>query len=410
MLPPVYCKKRIIAAVFATLGVISVMAGAGCGSANGKASDPESEQTSTSGGTGSLPAGQNPSTAEGAPPSGSDQPARLVETGTPRDSAKVYWVGHSLMSHEDNQRQGARSLLDLLGDLVPATGQSYAMFQHTIPGAPLFWNWGINDRAWEEGVRDKIPPLVDPDHADYGSFDVMVVTEGIPVTLGYGFMNSGFYARRFFCAALRANPNVELFVYESWPHFQAGDPEYAPVYGPRESFDFVAFLRGEHSIWEDIIDDASDPSRKPGVPDDYRWSGDGEDPGQCDGILPVHIVPTGAGLVALIERLRERRTGDDWSYAAAVRDGTFGELDLFQNPLTNYPADLSTTVFGGDIDDIHASQALAYFNTLVHYATIYRRDPAALAAANGVPDNVANIMKEVAWSTVTGDARTGVAK
>lgn len=318
-------------------------------------------------------------------------------------------MGHSLVT----------GLPELLTTLVSSRGDIHSFYDHNVPGAPIGWNWGNPDPAWDGGVNTKILPLVSPGHADYGTFDTIVVTEGVPIQPSYRWWSSGFYARKFFCAARRAHPNAELFLYESWGHMQRTDPDFPtyysnPDFNPGGNWDFVTYQRLSRPVWNAIADEASNPALTPVLPaltpvlPDYTtWRLPGGDPGNCTGTLDVKIVPTGQALANLIERIAANRVGDNWTYAGAALGGRLSMLDLFSNPYTDFPSN-TTTVHGGEVDDIHPSNVLLYLNALVHSSVIYRKNPANLPAANGVPENIASILREVAWETVTNDSRTGV--
>jgi|GEM_PF-1928403 len=331
-----------------------------------------------------------------------------VTTNPPKTSAKVYWVGHSLITGEDPHVATDEPLDQLLGTLVTGAGHSYDSYRHTTPGAPIGWNWGGVSDAWNGGSQEKIQPLVNSADPAYGTFDVIVVTEGVNIQSSYDWWYSGFYARHFYCAALAANPNAELFLYESWHHLQATDPNFTNYYDDVDPWDFKQYQLNMRATWEAIADEAADPALTPDPGSDYTWFGGGADPGVCGGMLDVYIVPTGQALVALMDRMEAANPGDDWSYADAAVGGQMSTLDLFLDPYIDYPAN-TTTVHGGVVDDIHPSHLLVYLNALVHYATVYRRDPAELPGGNEVPANLETIFKQVAWETVLNDPRAGVA-
>jgi len=351
------------------------------------------------------------------PPAIKDQPIDVnppvvvippaVTINNPRSSAKIYWVGHSLVSATDQRSVGSRNLPDSLNVMANETGNTYDEHIHTVPGAPIGWNWGNPDAAWNGGVNTLIRPLVDSTHAEYGSFDTIVVTEGVAIEPVSQYWTSGFYLRRFMCAALAANPNTELFFYQSWGHLQRTDPEFAAIYNTISPWNFVTYQNSSRSAWETILNEASDPALTPTVNNYNSWRLPGADPGTCNGQLNIKLIPTGAALVALIERLAENRAGDDWSYSQAAVGVTMTAIDLFANPYIDYPAN-TATVYGGPVDDIHPSHLLVYLNSLVHYATIYRRSPTELSASNNTPAGIASIMQEVAWEVVTSDPLTGV--
>ncbi len=321
------------------------------------------------------------------------------------NSAKVYWVGHSLISHTDIYTPSSTNLIDNLGTLASSQSKTYSFHQHTTPGSPLGWNWGASPVAWASS-QVLIAPLIDASDPEYGTFDVMVLTEAVELNGYYDWWSSGFYARKFYNAAINANPATRLFMYESWQHFQASDDASRPYYGPMSTFDFRQYMIDMRVIWESIIDEASDPALTP-VDAGYVYQGSAmsaTDPGFGGSILPINIIPTGQVLLDVFERLALNLPSDNWDYNGAP----LTELDFFSNPFSNFPTDTITTVQSAPVDDIHPSNVMVYLNALVHYSVIYQDNPSALPAINGVPSNVADIFKEVVWNNVTNDYRTGV--
>lgn len=319
------------------------------------------------------------------------------------DEAKVYWVGHSLISAKDWNDNKAMNLIEQMEFMANAEGKEYAYHKHTIPGAPIGWNWGVSS-SWAQ-VEPLIAPLTNSAHAEYGTFDAIVVTEGVNIQSSYDYWSSSFYARKFYNAAKRANPSCRLFLYESWHHFNASD--FQNYYGPQESFNWIAYMKQVRPTWEAILNEAADPAKTAEV-SDYTYQGSGEDPGNGDDMLEINIIPTGKVFVAVMERLLENRPEDDWSFEGAVHNGELSGVDFFVNPLIDFPNDLSTTVQSGDLDDIHPSQILIYLNSLTHYAVIYQKNPKDIPTTAYVPENIATIFKTVVWDVVTNDPLTGV--
>lgn len=324
-------------------------------------------------------------------------------------SANIYWVGHSLMDHTDYYVYGSQNMLNLVEDFAQHHSYTYNDHRHITPGAPIGWNWGATPSAWSS-MQTVISPLIDAAHPDYGTFDVMVVTEGVNLEVSYQYWNSGFYARRFFASAKAANPATRLYLYESWHHFHAGDPEYDDEYGNQADFDWDAYMTNIRPLWNTIADEASTPAIDANPPADYTFQGTGADPGISTSNFTVWTVPVGEVLQAVFNRLADNLPTDDWSYTGGYNGTTLLPIDFFANPYVNFPTDLSTTVHAPNpIDDIHASTVLAYLNALTHFAVVYQTNPNGLPALNGVPTNVASIFQEVVWDVVAGHPRTGVA-
>lgn len=326
------------------------------------------------------------------------------------NESKIYWVGHSLVDGKNWNDPNAKNLIELIELFSAASGKTHSSYRHTIPGAPIGWNWGVS-ASWHD-VQNKIRPLTDPVHQDYGTFDVIVVTEGVNIESSYRAWASGFYARKFYAAAKVANPDTRLFLYESWHHLQATD--FGEFYGAPETFDWRDYMLKARLVWEKIADEAADPEVLNASPDpdnnrgNYVYMGSGPDPGNSDDVFDIKIIPTGQVLVKVFDRLAENRSEDDWSYSNAIKNGKLSELDFFENPYVNFPEDMETTVKGGEVDDIHASPILIYLNALTHYAVIYRENPEHLPLTDYIPQSIAAIFKEIVWDYVSQDPRTGV--
>ena len=318
------------------------------------------------------------------------------------NQAKVYWVGHSLISHTDSYSSGTDNLMGLMATMASSQGKTYSYHDHTTPGAPIGWNWGANMAAWND-IETLIQPLLNSSHTDYGTYDVMIVTESIDLHPAYQWWVSSFYARKFYNAAKTANPNARLFLYESWHHFHASDDGFRSYYGPISTFDWNQYMLNVRPLWEMIIDRASDPAMTQNDAG-YVYQGPGIDPGLGNDILEINIIPTGQVLVNVLNRLALNLGGDDWTYNGSPLTA----LDFFANPLANFPTDTVTTVHPDPVDDIHPSNVLIYLNALVHYAVVYQDNPINLPPANGVPANIADIFKEVVWNVVSTDPRTGI--
>lgn len=322
------------------------------------------------------------------------------------NSAKVFWVGHSLMDGKDWNNYNSKNLLDYMEILSSESGKQYDSKRHIIPGAPFGWNWGVTN-SWAQ-VAPQIAPLTDQNHSDYGSFNAIVITEGVNVNSSYDAWSSGFYARKFFAAAKNANPQTRLFLYESWHHYNAGD--FRAYYGPQASFNWKNYMLNARLTWEKIADEAADPAvlALGNNPDNYVYVGYGTDPGISNETFTVNIIPSGQVLVKVLDRIAENRFSDNWTLSSAAKNGKLSDVDFFMNPLLNFPSDLTTTVHGGELDDIHASEILSYLNALTHYAVIYGQNPQGLPSTEFITPAIAQIFQEVVWDVVTNDPRTGV--
>lgn len=317
------------------------------------------------------------------------------EPTDPRDSANVYFVGHSLISHRDWRHPSARIIPEVLEDLARAGGQGFGHFRHSTPGAPLSWNW------------NSVPELRQEIENNAAAYDTMVVTEGIFLDAAYMWHRSPFFARRFFCTLVNARPDAELFVYETWHHVYASDPD--GNYPAPHVYDWVSRIEEDRPRWERIVDEAASGATP--TPDSYyRGAGD------CEGTLRVRLIPAGTALAELQRRIAG---GEDW--------GGLTIHNMIQNGYRDWPAEWPvspadapgvdyrsriaglSTYESRELDDIHHGREMAYYISLVMYATIYRRSPVGLPAGNGVSPDIARRMQELVWDIVTRDPRSGVA-
>jgi hypothetical protein len=319
------------------------------------------------------------------------------------NSSSVYWVGHSLVDGKNWMDPYSRNLIELFGYLSEEAGKTSTHHRHITPGAPLGWNWG-NATSWAD-MAPKLDPLINTSNALYGTFDVMVITEGVNLESTYNAWHPAFYARKFFNAARRANSSTRLFLYESWHHYNAGD--FQSFYGPQATFDWHAYMSSMRTLWETIADEASTEATAVPHPE-YVYQGPGEDPGNGSDDFIINIVPTGKVLMAALNRLAENRPGDDWTFNNGTPEQRLRDVDFFYNPYLNFPEDLTTTVHSGQHDDIHASDVLSYLNALTHYAVIYKESPDGLPGSYYVPQNIADIFQEIVWEVVINDPRSGV--
>lgn len=321
--------------------------------------------------------------------------------------AKIYWVGHSLISGSDPYVPWSQNLMYLMDSVTTSQGHTYDFYEHITPGAPVGYNWGATQAIWDAGIGNVIQPLLNTEHADYGTYNTMVVTEGITIQGSYTWWATSFFVRQFFAAARAANPNCRLFFYESWHHLQATDDDGRNYYGPISQYDFIEFMDTTTYIWDTILDRSKDPTLTQLPIPEYEYQGPGQDPGVgfTDTLHDAYLIPTGPILVKVLKRLEQNLPTDDWSFGT----DSLTSLDFFVNPLANFPTDTVTPIHPNDpVDDIHPSHVLVYLNTLVHYSVIYQQNPINVPALNGVPENIAAIFREIVWDHVINDPRTGV--
>ncbi|MEM9191248.1 MAG: hypothetical protein AAGF12_18900 [Myxococcota bacterium] len=327
------------------------------------------------------------------------------------DAVRVYWVGHSLMNHRDTTVPDAANLIEAVGELAESASLSYTSFDHTVFGAPLSLNWTGAVHSYDRTEPDQAQKL--KELLERGeNYDALVLTEAIPVRNTARFEHSAYYAQQFYCAMLRKNPEARIYLYESWPHLNASDPDAG--YPEAHRFDWTAQVQTDRADWERLADEAmtgrvSAPSFLSRL---FRRSESGCEPGG-----PILMVPVGTAMAALRAAIEERPA--DWFFA----DGRpLRFVHLFQNPLEGWPehwpgsedpdALSAIPLLHPDdpADDIHPSEVGTYFAALVHFATLYRRNPRGAVHPISLSAETARHLQDLAWDVVREDPRTGVSR
>lgn len=329
-------------------------------------------------------------------------PVPELEVAAPRDAARVYWVGHSLMHSVDEHVDDAENVMRLVGRFASSRSQSYAHYDHTYWGAGLHFNWQGKGH-WDQ--REDSKPRADRAYlSEHGSeYDVFVFTDTVPIKDALDWSYSKYYLRKFYCEALQQNPSAEVFLYQGWDNAQPADPS---------ALDFEARVRSDRKYWEELADDAlgdkvANPGRLGGL---LARIGIREQ--HCNPTKALRFIPAGSAILALSTELSGLAT-----QAPRLADGKPMRLsDVFANPYINWneargagSAALTLRHPAAEHDDIHASALGSYFVALVAYATIYGADPSGLPTLNGVSEEAAALLQRVAWQAVIGDPRTGVA-
>lgn len=306
----------------------------------------------------------------------------------PTDARAVYWIGHSLMNARDPFVDGAPNLIEAVGDIARAEGLRYRSFDHTYFGAPLSLSWTGAARTYERREPEALAR-----RRAFGrtmrDYDTLVLTEGVPVGPTMRAEGGSYYAQRFACAAVAANPRVRIYVFESWTEYDTA----------RE---LARRLEEDRPSWERLADEAASAQ----VPEPTRlarlsaWASP-PDP-ECE-LPPIGLVPVGSALLAWIGAMAA--APEDWTredgtritvpslFANAREDGRLAHPDAQE-------------------DAVHPSALMTYFTALVHYATLYRRRPSEAARGAmpyvGLTPETDARLRELVWVSVSTDERAGV--
>lgn len=288
------------------------------------------------------------------PPSAASVKTRIAASSLPKpDKAMtVFHLGHSLVN---------RDMPAMLAQLAP-TGHQYD--SQLGWGTTLQAHWGdapINGFE-AENAHPRFRPALEAVRS--GDYDAIVLTEMVEIRASIRYYDSPVYLARWAEAALKARPDVRLYLYETW--HQLDDPEG----------------------WLERLD----------LDHDRYWLS--RVLGPALNLLPdgtqIFLIPAGPVLAAFV-RAVEAQGG-----VGNVRDRT----------------DLFARAEDGTLDVIHLNDIGNYLVALVHYAVLYQQAtlglPHTLTRADGsaatAPDPaVARLMQATTDSVVHNLGLSGFA-
>lgn len=254
----------------------------------------------------------------------------------PRSAASVFLIGHSLVNFD---------MPAMLDGIAASAGVDHTYGVQVGNGAPLRWHWERAETTSGDSAREELPS---------GRYDVLVMTEGLPITEHYRYSDTLHYAGLYADLAAQGNPDTQVYLYQTW--YTLEDEEY----------EWRERIEVERPVWEEIADELT-----------ARRSGP-----------RVLLVPAGTALGRLVDRIE-----------AGLVPGLRSREELFA-------------------DDLHLNDLGNYFIALVQFATIYRRSPVGVVRETvsrfdrpfeAPSQAVARVMQEVAWEVVSTDPYAGVA-
>ncbi|MFO1137958.1 MAG: hypothetical protein U1E41_02605 [Paracoccus sp. (in: a-proteobacteria)] len=268
----------------------------------------------------------------------------------PQAPLRVYHLGHSLVG-----RDMPAMLMQLAGpghDYALQLGWGATLRAHYEPGVEIA---GFDQENATPKYRDVRQALASRD------YDAFVMTEMMRLSDAIKYHQTREYAAKWAAEAVRADPDIQIFVYESW---------HALDDGP----DWLARLPGDlDSMWKpELLWPAARAARR-----------------------PVWLIPVGQVMARLV--------------AEAESQGGIAELKSRK--------DLFATTPEGAQDPIHPSDLGTYLVALTHYAVLYGKSPVGLPRellrADGSPavapsPELARRMQEIVWEVVTSIRETGV--
>ncbi len=167
----------------------------------------------------------------------------------PRDNARVFFIGHSLVNHD---------MPRMVSQVAQDAGHTHDYAVQVINGGPLRLAW--DDSATAEGTdsRANLPS---------GNYDTVILTEAIPLADQIEWNDTYGFASRFYQLAISSNAATQVYLYETWHGLT--DPNWR------------ARIRTDLSAWEGIIDHVNANNEGP----------------------PMRLIPAGQALGALVDRV-----------------------------------------------------------------------------------------------------------
>ncbi|WP_293572979.1 hypothetical protein [Phaeobacter sp.] len=255
----------------------------------------------------------------------------------------VVMVGHSLFG-PDNPLM----LEQLLQQQTQVAGSSQITVEaQIINGAPLSYNW--THAADAEGI-DARQRLRDP-------VDVVILTEAIPLTNHLKWSNTEQALSDFYTLAVTSNPEVEVYLQETWHSLHSGSGADVP------------FDDGAHVPWRARLEE--DLPKWQAVVDDVNKAAGGK----------VKLLQAGQAMARLDDAIR-----------AGTVPGASRIEDFFD-------------------DDIHPNDLGFYFLSLVQYAVITGQSPIGLPSDlknrwgqryQAPSPELASRLQDIAWEAAQG--------
>ncbi|MDJ0629443.1 MAG: hypothetical protein QNJ44_14385 [Rhodobacter sp.] len=270
----------------------------------------------------------------------------------PEAPLRVFHLGHSLV-----------------GPDLPAMVQQLAEPGHRYEsqlgwGASLKTHWdpdveipGFAEENAHERYRDARAALLS------GDYDAFVATEMVEIRDAIKYHDSSRYLGKWADLARRGNPDVRIYLYETW--HQIHDPE---GWLARLDRDLGRFWEAEILLPVLARQEAPDP---------------------------IYVIPAGQVFAKFIRAVHEIGGTDDFS----------GKEGLIR------------TNSDGELDDVHLNDLGTYLVALTHYAVLYQKSPVGLprqlrradgGLAQAPSEETARLMQETVWQVVTSYPKTGV--
>lgn len=270
----------------------------------------------------------------------------------PEAGMAVYHLGHSLVG---------RDMPAMLAQLAEAAGISGHVYASQL-------GWGA---SLDQHRRGAVPGFAEENaHPAYrpaaealasGEYDAVVLTEMVDIRDAIRYHDSGRSLAYWVQAAREANPDVRIYLYETWPRL-----DDAEGWLDRIDADLAGYWNA--GLLQQAM---ADPARG-----------------------TVHLIPAGQVMAAVARAIEAGRV-----------PGLTGREDLFARTPE------------GKVDPIHPNDLGAYVVALTHFAVLYQRPPMGLphrlarsdgALADALPDQAVSAIQTLVWQTVRRYAATGL--
>lgn len=247
----------------------------------------------------------------------------------------VLFIGHSLFGKTNPQ---------MLRQVLP----NHQVEAQIINGAPLKYSW--NNSAKGEGLDSRVA-------LPTGDFNVVILTEALPLTNHLDWSRTAEYAANFYDLAIESNPETQVYLQETWHSLDSGTG-IAVAHDKHGDIAWRDRLDQDLALWQGIVDDVNaDPSRH------------------------MKLLPAGQAMAQLYDLIE-----------AGKAPGLDHISDLF-------------------MDDIHPNDIGFYFLTMVQFGAITGQSPVGLprqlktkyGKPYGAPDtDLALLLQQVAAQTIAG--------
>lgn len=265
-----------------------------------------------------------------------------------QQAQKTFYIGHSLIN---------LNIPAMVHSLAGDAGISEDDYDYQIGnGANLLYQWDTTTGN-EQGTPYEVA-------LPTGQYDNLIMTEAIALKSHIQWSGTFEYANNFCQFAHSFNPDIRMYIYETWHCINSGTEIGCP-WDDESHIDWRQRLTADLPVWESIADHVLS------VNPDYR----------------VYLVPGGQGMARL--------------YDAILSGGVPGISSI---------RDLYT-------DDIHLTNEGNYYIACILFSCIYGQSPEGLT--NQVYDEwggafplidgaLALRLQQLAWETVCSYGRSGV--